>query len=130
VEASQGGRSQEVSPAEISHEERRLIFSLIGQAKSTALDGASQVELRLRNAGVPIDQYKKQAGEVAQDLQNRVQEAASYLEQNADKAKKQGECFTLLSARSIDDDSKQCSGGGQEAVYILRFVPQVQADLQ
>jgi hypothetical protein len=80
------------------------------------LDGASQVELRLRNAGVPIDQYKKQAGEVAQDLQNRVQEAASYLEQNADKAKKQGECFTLLSVRSIDDDSKQCSGRGQEAM--------------
>jgi len=63
------------------------------------LDGANQVELRLRNAGVPIDQYKKQAGEVAQDLQNRVQEAASYLEQNADKAKKQGEWLEACSVK-------------------------------
>lgn len=67
------------------------MFRMIDQAKTTALDGVDQVQLRMRNAGIPVDQYKKQAGEVAQDLQNRVQQAAGYLEQNADKAKKQGE---------------------------------------
>jgi len=67
-----------------------LISRIIDQAKTTALDMTNNVELRARNAGVPVDQYKKQAGEIAQDLQKRVQEATGYVQDQAGKAKKQG----------------------------------------
>jgi len=68
----------------------RLINRIIDQAKTTALDVTNNVELRARNAGVPVDQYKKQAGEIASDLQKRVQEATGYVQDQAGKAKKQG----------------------------------------
>jgi hypothetical protein len=63
---------------------------MIDQAKSTAVNVTNDVELRARNAGVPVDQYKKQAGEIAQDLQKRVQEATGYVQEQAGKAMKQG----------------------------------------
>jgi hypothetical protein len=64
---------------------------IIDTAKSTAINVTNDVELRARNAGVPVDQYKKQAGEIAQDLQKRVQEATGYAQGQVEKGKKQGE---------------------------------------
>jgi hypothetical protein len=72
---------------------------MIDQAKSTAVNVTNDVELRARNAGVPVDQYKKQAGEIAQDLQKRVQEATGYVQEQAGKAKKQGESKSSCMAR-------------------------------
>jgi hypothetical protein len=61
-----------------------LIDRMIDQAKTTALDMTNNVELRARNAGVPVDQYKKQAGEIASDLQKRVQEATGYVQKQGE----------------------------------------------
>lgn len=69
---------------------------IIDTARSTAINVSNDVELRARNAGVPVDQYKKQAGEIAQDLQKRVQEATGYVQDQAGKAKKQGISFIIL----------------------------------
>ena len=60
----------------------------------------NNVELRARNAGVPVDQYKKQAGEIASDLQKRVQEATGYVQDQAGKAKKQGTSLSSTMANT------------------------------
>lgn len=98
-----------------------LISRIIDQAKTTALDMTNNVELRARNAGVPVDQYKKQAGEIASDLQKRVQEATGYVQDQAGKAKKQGVSSSVFNVRDdkLIDSWRDCRRGS-EARYVPR----------
>ena len=63
---------------------------LIQQAKATGSGLQSNIEAQAKARGIPVEEYKKQAGSVMTDLAQKVSVATHYFEEQADTAKAQG----------------------------------------
>jgi ElaB/YqjD/DUF883 family membrane-anchored ribosome-binding protein len=63
------------------------VARLYGQALSTASELQRNIETGAKNAGIPIEEYKRQANQAVAELRARATEAANYLEANAKNAR-------------------------------------------